>query len=1265
MAQFGRLGADAAGVNLRALLARPAVRGRPARRAAAVLAAGISVAAGTVVLSAGAAAAVPSCAAAGIGVTALHGPVFYIDPSNSPALTSAYAGYQVTNSTGAALTDTWVELSGFTGGSVVLGSGQPAAEQVASLASGASKSLFWYLTASGASSSAQSHTVTVYAHQPGLANASALCTTTGGFGSVATTIGANANKITSVTLSSAAPTLGATFAVTVAGNTGTIGQGPPAPSADPQAFWMSPSAIAGWPAGAYRLVGTSLAISPDGTAAAQPYTDVLHLTNLGSAARDYTATYTFQATGFTATNSTLLPAEQISSGTQVKHTGSYPSSIPAIAPATNDLAVTLGASPTHLPSNGGTVTYTAALAGTTGASLDSLELTAPPGASVVAGSAKFDGTTLPDPVSDGTGDLVLQGPFTLTSGTDTLSVQLQYGAGSGRQRTSMIGRVGSTVIDTTPNDLTDDSPATVDISVNTPPTATSDSTTVAAGSGPTTVPVLTNDTDADSDTLTVTGVTAPAHGSAVSTGSGVQYTPADGYLGPDSFTYTISDGNGGTASATVSVDVSDSVLAQTIDFPQPPAATLPSTVNLTASSDSGLAVAFTSLTPDVCTVDTTSGAVTLVSAGTCTIEADQPGDATYSAAAPVSRSFAITAPLTTAQAITFPAIADTTVTATDVRAAATADSGLPVVYNTLTPAVCDVAADGTITLHATGTCTLQADQPGDSAYAAAPSATTSFAVGRAGQAITFTQPADAHVGDTGVAMAATATSGLPATFTASTPAVCSVDSAGAVGLLAAGTCTITADQSGSATFASAPAVTRSFAVNLLPQTITLSAPATEDVSIGSVTIIATSDAGLPVTVTASPIGVCAMTAARSLHLAGSGSCQLLATAAGDATHDAAAPVRATVAVTAQADDKTYTLPPPSLSAGGSGATTVDVLAGDPSGQTLVGVTQPHHGHVTVVGQLVRITMPPGYKGTDSFTYTTQDADGGLHTATVTIIVPNSPPTVRVADTSTVAGTGRSLVVHLADANHDPLRVVVGPHPGARVRVADGQLRVVPAVTYSGRLRIPVTVSDGDGGVAHATVAVLVRPRATPVATRRLVPSGTRIAWRGVPTTGARYLVSVDGRSACVTSALACVVTTPFGPGAHVTVTVLGSDRTASGARLARPKGGAAVLAGTVYFATASATVSPHERYRVRALARQLARDGFTHVRLVGYTDSRGNVAYNLDLSERRAFAVAAVLHRRARVAVHDGWRGESRPAGTNATVHGRALNRRVEIWVGP
>jgi hypothetical protein len=69
--------------------------------------------------------------------------------------------------------------------------------------------------------------------------------------------------------------------------------------------------------------------------------------------------------------------------------------------------------------------------------------------------------------------------------------------------------------------------------------------------------LLVGATDADSgDTLTVTAASTPtAHGTTSVETSGVKYTPATGYKGPDSYTYTISDGNGGTAIGTVNVTV--------------------------------------------------------------------------------------------------------------------------------------------------------------------------------------------------------------------------------------------------------------------------------------------------------------------------------------------------------------------------------------------------------------------------------------------------------------------------------------------------------------------------------------------------------------------------------------------------------------------------------------------------------------------------------------------------------------------------------------
>ena len=73
---------------------------------------------------------------------------------------------------------------------------------------------------------------------------------------------------------------------------------------------------------------------------------------------------------------------------------------------------------------------------------------------------------------------------------------------------------------------------------------------------PVTIAVLANDEDADGDALTLVAVTAPANGTATVNADGsVTYTPAAGFVGDDSFSYTAADPSGAETTADVTVTV--------------------------------------------------------------------------------------------------------------------------------------------------------------------------------------------------------------------------------------------------------------------------------------------------------------------------------------------------------------------------------------------------------------------------------------------------------------------------------------------------------------------------------------------------------------------------------------------------------------------------------------------------------------------------------------------------------------------------------------
>ncbi|HEX7842171.1 MAG TPA: cadherin-like domain-containing protein, partial [Kofleriaceae bacterium] len=113
---------------------------------------------------------------------------------------------------------------------------------------------------------------------------------------------------------------------------------------------------------------------------------------------------------------------------------------------------------------------------------------------------------------------------------------------------------GYTVRD--PGGLT--STATVHITVlpvNDAPVAADDAASLAEDSS-VAIDVVANDSDVDGDALAITAITQPAHGiAAIVDATHVSYLPAPDYNGADSFTYTVADPSGATATATVALAI--------------------------------------------------------------------------------------------------------------------------------------------------------------------------------------------------------------------------------------------------------------------------------------------------------------------------------------------------------------------------------------------------------------------------------------------------------------------------------------------------------------------------------------------------------------------------------------------------------------------------------------------------------------------------------------------------------------------------------------
>ena len=176
--------------------------------------------------------------------------------------------------------------------------------------------------------------------------------------------------------------------------------------------------------------------------------------------------------------------------------------------------------------------------------------------------------------------------------------------------------------------------------------------------------------------------------------------------------------------------------------------------------------------------------------------------------------------------------------------------------------------------------------------------------------------------------------------------------------------------------------------------------------------------------------------------------------------------------------------------------TIDAIGNDRfvnPDQAITGVTQGAHGSVAIEnGQLV-YTPNAGYVGQDTFTYTVTSG-GVTETAAVSVVMTNTVPVAdgEIVTTPEDTAIGGELLTNDRDPDGDPLHIAgftVGgqtAQPGDTVQLAgvgaltvnrDGSYRFTPVADWNGTAPVVTyTVSDGnDGGTTTATLAITVTP----------------------------------------------------------------------------------------------------------------------------------------------------------------------------------------------
>ena len=168
----------------------------------------------------------------------------------------------------------------------------------------------------------------------------------------------------------------------------------------------------------------------------------------------------------------------------------------------------------------------------------------------------------------------------------------------------------------------------------------------------------------------------------------------------------------------LSADITKANQSITFTLSSPVVYPVVSSITLGASSNSGLAITYSSSNTSVATVS--GNILTILSDGTTSITATQSGNINYNAASSVSQTLEVQVSSLQNQTITFNSLSAKTYGDADFAPGATASSALTVIYSSSNTSVATIVS-GSVHIVGSGTTTITATQDGDNVYNPAPS----------------------------------------------------------------------------------------------------------------------------------------------------------------------------------------------------------------------------------------------------------------------------------------------------------------------------------------------------------------------------------------------------------------------------------------------------------------------------------------------------------------------------------------------------------------